>query len=119
MAYPKAFRQKVLEVREKEKLSIREVAERFCIAVASVVRWRNNPEPKITRNKPATKVNMEALKKDVEQYPDAYQFERAKRLGVCTAAIHYALKRLGVSYKKNSTSPKGRRRKAACLSGKN
>ena len=49
---------------------------------------------------------MEALKRDVEGYPDAYQFERAKRLGVSRQGIWYALKRLGVSYKKTLRHPK-------------
>ena len=36
------------------------------------------------RNKPATKVDMEQLRRDVEKDPDDYQWERAKRLGVTT-----------------------------------
>ena len=63
-------------------------------------------EPKIKRNKPATKINMEALKKDVKEYPDRYQYERAEKFGVTQAAIWFALKRLGMSYKKNSVSSK-------------
>ena len=41
---------------------------------------------------------MEALKQDIETYPDAYQFERAKRLGVSSGGIFHALKRLKVTY---------------------
>jgi hypothetical protein len=40
---------------------------------------------------------MEALKRDVEKYPDAYQYERAQRLGVSQRGIGYAWKRLGIS----------------------
>ena len=109
----------VLKVREKEGLSIKEVAERFCVGVASVMRWLNRIEPKTKRNKPATKIDMERLKRDVEQYPDAYQVERAGRLGVSKAGIGHALKRMGISYKKNSTSPKGERRREANLPTKN
>ena len=43
---------------------------------------------------------MGALKKDVEAYPDGYNYERAARLGVSTSGIYYALKRLNMSYKK-------------------
>ena len=43
---------------------------------------------------------MEALKQDVETYPDAYQYERAQRLGVSQRGIGYALKRLAMSRKK-------------------
>ena len=115
MAYPKAFRQKVLEVREQEGLSIAALAKRFCVGVASVMRWLNRLEPKTTRNKPATKIDMHSLVKDVEQYPDAYQFERAKRLGVSKPGIAHALKRLNISYKKNSTSSQNQRRRKAYL----
>ena len=44
---------------------------------------------------------MEELKEDVKKYPDAYQYERAKRFGVYQNAIYCALKRIGVSYKKS------------------
>jgi hypothetical protein len=45
---------------------------------------------------------MEALAGDVENTPDAYQYERAARRGVSQRAIGDALKRLNVSDKKNS-----------------
>lgn len=47
---------------------------------------------------------MEALRKDVQDYPDRYQYERAKIFGVSQSAIFYALKRLNISYKKNAVS---------------
>ena len=58
---------------------------------------------------------MEALKRDVESHPDAYHHERASRFGVSEAGIRKALKRLGISYKKNSEAPQSRRRRAASL----
>ena len=60
----------------------------------------------MTRNKPATKINMDGLEKDIERHPDDYQWEPGKRLGVTQSAIHYALQRLGVSYKKTLQHPK-------------
>ncbi len=54
--------------------------------------------------KPATKVDMQALAKDVPSHPDD-QWERAKRLGVCQPAIHYALKRTHITFKKNTKTP--------------
>ncbi len=115
MTYSSDFRCKVLSVREKEGLTIAEVASRFCVGVASVVRWLKNPEPKRTRNKPATKIDMKALARDVLEHPDAYQYERAQRLGVSEKGVGHALRRIGVSYKKKSTAPKGRRRRTAYL----
>ncbi|SFM85569.1 transposase [Nitrosomonas communis] len=82
MTYPISFRRKVLSVREKENLSIAQVAKRFCVGVASVTRWIKTPDPKTTRNKPATKIDMEILAQDIKNYADAYQHERTKGLGV-------------------------------------
>jgi transposase len=110
MTYSLDFRRKVLKVREEEGLTIPEVAERFCVGIASVTRWLRVIEPRKTRNKPATKINMEALSQDVEQYPDAYQHERATRLGVSVQGINAALRRLGVTYKKTPKASKGQRR---------
>ena len=115
MTYSLDFRLKVLAVKEKEGLSFAKTAERFYVGVASVVRWAQKPKPQTNRNKPATKINMEALKKDILLYPDAYQYERAERLHVSTTGIWYALQRLGVTYKKNSSPPKGILRKTLCL----
>ena len=48
-------------VKEKEKLSFRKTAKRFDVGVASILRWSKNIKPLTIRNKPATKINMEAL----------------------------------------------------------
>ncbi len=117
MAYSIDFRRKVLSVREKEGLTIAEIAERFCVGVASVVRWLKEIEPR-KHGYRRRKVDMEALALDVEKYPDAYQSERAARFGVHQNAICHGLKKLGVSYKKNAAASKGVRRRAAYLSGK-
>ncbi len=68
--------------------AIAEVAARFCVGVASVVCWLKDPEPKRTRNKPATKINMTALVQDVMDYPDAYQCEHAQRLFLNSSIFH-------------------------------
>ena len=115
MTYSFDFRRKVLSVREKEGLTIAEVAARFCVGVASVVRWLKDPEPKTSRDKPATKIDMAALARDVLAYPDAYQYERAHRLGVSEKGIGHALRRMGISYKKKSAASQGGRRRTAYL----
>jgi transposase len=115
MTYSSDFRKKVLTIRKQESLSMDKVAKRFGVGLASVLRWSKNLEAKSTRNKPATKIDMEALKHDVEKHPDAYQYERAERLGVSGGCVFHALKRLGVTYKKNSAAPKGNSRKTLCF----
>ena len=111
--YSLCFRKKVLSVRIKESLSIRAASIRFAISSRSIVSWLKRLDPKVTRNKPATKVDMEALKADVLNHPDSYQYERAARLRVSRGCIYGALKRLKVTYKKNFKPPKGRSRKAS------
>ncbi len=113
--YPLQMRKKVLEIKKKEGLSIVNVAKRFGISPTTVFKWTKKLEAEITREKPAIKIDMEALKEDVKENPDAYQYERAEKFGVSQRCIGYALKRLGVSYKKNTSASKGRREKAYYL----
>jgi transposase len=115
MTYSRDFREKVLLIKEKESLSFSKISKRFDVGVASVVRWAKNIESKTTRNKPPTKIDMDALRRDIETYPDAYQFERAHRLNVSKTGIGYALKRLGVTYKKNPQPSTSKPRKTICL----
>jgi hypothetical protein len=75
---------------------------------APFLKWKNRIEPNIHRNKPATKINMEALQKHVEAYPDSYQRERAEHFGVSPDCILYALRRLSISNKKNAVSSQSR-----------
>lgn len=116
MTYSIDFRKKVLKIRQEEGLSLEAVALRFGVGKASVMRWLVHLEPQKTRNKRATKIDMNALKKDVEHYPDSYQYERAERLNVSRSGIYWALKRLDITYKKNPDSSKSRRRKALVVS---
>ena len=98
--YPLKFREKVFKVKEKYKLTYEETSKRFDISMKTLFRWQKRIEPKLTRNKPATKIDMERLKKDVEEHPDDYQWERAKRFKVSQSGINTALKRLRISNKK-------------------
>ena len=119
MTYSLDYRRKVLSVREKEDLTIAEVADRFCVGVATVVRWLQRLEPQRTRYKPATKIDRIALARDVREHPDAYQSERAQRLGVSKPGIGHALKRMNITYKKNAAASQGERRRKACLPPEN
>jgi transposase len=115
LTYSLDFRKKVLQVREKEDLSMREVAQRFGIASRTIVGWLQRLAPKMKRYKPTTRLDMEVLKKDIQEYPDAYQYERAARLGVTAMGIWHALRRLNVTYKKNPHPSQSGRRKTICL----
>ncbi len=106
MTYSLDFRKKVLTVKEREGLSFEEVAVRFDIGSKNTVfRWTKKLAPCETRNKPATKIDRDALVSDIKLYPDAYQYERAGRLGVSGSCVQSALKRLKISRKKNTWAP--------------
>jgi transposase len=101
MAYSIDFRRKVLEIKKRDCLSLGETAQRFGISESSVFRWTKRPEPCHFRNKPATKIDMELLVRDVETHPDAYQHERAERFGCSQRGMCEALKRLKIRRGKN------------------
>lgn len=102
MAYSLDFRKRVFAVQKQEQLTFEETSKRFHVPIRTLFRWQRRIEPKTTRSKPAVKIDMEALKKDVELHPDKFQYERAKEFGVTQGAIWFALKRLKISVKKNS-----------------
>ena len=112
MTYSLDFRQKVFELKEKKGLTFEETSEHFAISIRTLFRWQSKLEPCTTRNKPASKLDMDALANDVETFPDDYQWERGERLGVRQSTIHYALVRLGISYKKNLTASQSKHRTA-------
>lgn len=107
MTYPAKFRKHAFHVKEKEDLTLIETAERFGVGVASIARWKHKPEPAKTRNKPATKIDMEALAKDLEENPDSFLHERAEKFSVSRSGIWSAVKRLGFTRKKSS-APQGK-----------
>jgi transposase len=104
MSYPLKFREKVLKIKKEENLTLEEASKRFYIGTTTISRWQIKIEPCLTRNRPAIKIDMEKLKQDIKNEPDAYQRERATRLGVSPNTVLYAIRRLKISYKKNSFS---------------
>ena len=110
MTYSIQFRKKLLEL-QKSGESFIKLSKRFKISTTTISRWKKELYPKKHRNKKPVKIDYEALKRDIQEHPDSYSYERALRLGVSTAGIKYAKKRLGVSYKKNSKTPESRSRK--------
>ena len=89
-AYSLDFRRKVLALRERDPLTIAQVAERLAVGKASVMRWIKRPERKRLGDR-QRKLDLAALAQDLQAYPDAYQYERAARLGVRQSTIWYAL----------------------------
>jgi len=107
MAYSLDFRKRILEIKKKGNLTFQTTADLFGIGIRTLFNWNNRIEPKTTRNKPATKIDMDKLKDDVKKYPDDFQYERAKRFNVSQWGIGLALRRLKISNKKNPASSSG------------
>ena len=117
MTYSVDFRRHVLSVRKKEGLTFARASQRFGVGIASLTRWSKQIEPKATRDNRPRKIDLDKLTKDVEKYPDAYQYERAARFGVTPKAIWQALRKLGVTYKKSPVPSEGGRDQAYSLPG--
>ena len=82
-------------------MTIREAALFYGLSTSTIHSWQQNLVPKTNRNKAPTKIPDEALIKDVKKYPDDYNYEKARRLNCSKTGIFNALKRLGISQKKD------------------
>ena len=76
MPYSLDFRKKILSIKSQEKLSFNKTAVRFGGGRTTLVNWEEIMLG-LTRNRAPTKIDIQALAKDVEQYPDTYIYERA------------------------------------------
>lgn len=103
MAYSHDYRQIILD-KLAHGYSIRAVANEFNLSTNTVQAWKKDVTRKKRQSKP-TKIKDELLIADVKQYPDAYHHERAIRLNCSKSGIAVALKRLGLTQKKESKSP--------------
>ena len=108
--YNLLFIKKVLQ--KRKQYSIRKLAEKYDLSPQTIQKWEKGILPTGKRNKPNVKLDLDLLIEDVKQYPDAYQYERAKRLGVSETCIFHNLKKLGITYKKNAKASKSKRREA-------
>lgn len=68
-------------VRELEGISFAKVVGRFGIGKQTVYNWSKCLEER-KRKRAASKINTEELRRDVEVYPDSFQYERAARLEI-------------------------------------
>ncbi len=96
--YSLDFRKQVLQALETR--SFRQVAKDFGISLATIQNWQKALKPKQQSDR-RSKISLDELKKDVEMYPDAYQYERAERFNCKQSSICRRLKKLRMS-KKNS-----------------
>jgi transcriptional regulator with XRE-family HTH domain len=84
---------KLLSVKEEEGLTNEEAAKRFGVGRNSVSQWKKNPESIFKRNRPAQKIDIEAFKKDVQENPDSFIYERAERFSLSDSGMLKAIRR--------------------------
>lgn len=114
--YNSHFIKKALSLRSS--LSISKLAAKFNISTRTIQNWEQGKLPTGKRDKPNKTLDKSALIADVMEHPDSYQHERAERLGVSQMCIWHNLKKLGITYKKNTAPSQSRRRKAFIVSTK-
>jgi len=114
MTYPIQFRKKIMKLHDAG-MKYEEIEKKYLVSIRTLSRWRKEIIPKSTRNTPWRKINKEALIEDIAKYPDSYGYERAERLCASRSGIQDAMKRLSVTYKKNSKSSKSGCRKKICI----
>ena len=72
-------------------------------------RSKNNKKKKSNKNQYGI------AKKDVEENPDSYQYERVNKFLVRQRCIGYALRRLAVAYKKTLVIQRRTKKNVLCL----
>ena len=107
--YSQDLRQRVLGAYDRGKQT-KEIAQTFAVSpawarrVKQVRREQNRTSPLPMGGMRVIKIDLEQLRKLVEQQPDATIPELHQRLGVercCESAVGMALSRLGLSFKKS------------------
>ncbi len=101
--YPKAFRQQVISYLRGGH-SVRKTAAKFEVSPNTVQNWKRDIRSKVSNNSAPRKITKEMLLKDVEQYPDDYHYERARRLNCSKSTICANMKKFKISKKNSPTS---------------
>ena len=105
MTYSIDYRKQVLSS-INNGMTVREAAAFYELSTSTIHSWKLTLAPKSGRHKAPTKIPDDALLNDVKEYPDAYHYERARRLNCSKTGIHHALKRLGISQNKELSTSK-------------
>lgn len=102
MAYSLDLRQRVVDFVHSGG-SKAEAHRRFKVSLWCVNDWskRKDLQAQRPKGRPRRKLDWEALKADIEKYPDKLLRERANEFGVWPNAIWYACRRLNITHKKN------------------
>lgn len=109
MSYDIKYRQRVIDYL-REGHSEKDAAEVFRVSTFTIWKWKTKLKETGTlkaekRQGHWRKIDPDKLRKYVEENPDAYQYEIAAVFGVRLYAIQKALRRLGITRKKNDSVP--------------
>ncbi len=123
--YPIELRARALSSLDSGK-SRKDVCETFNISAKTLFNWikrrketgdvQIKERPKVRSHR---KLSRENLLAHLERHPDHYLTEIAKALGVKAPSVFVALKKFGISRKKNDPILRARRGKEARVSGRN
>ena len=80
MTYSLDLRKQVIRSRTEDGCSYRKTAKFYAISKTTIQTYEADISIQNTRNRTPNKIYDDALKQDVIDYPDAYQYERAHRL---------------------------------------
>ena len=80
-----------------------EAARRYQVAESTIYYWLNRSDlsPTIVKRR-HRKLDWQALKTHVQQYPDMKLMDRAQHFGVTVSSIHYALTEMNITRKKST-----------------
>jgi transposase len=109
MSYDKKYRQRTIEYRESGH-TLEETSLVFKVSISTIRDWQKlhretggfEKRPLIRSHK---KVDPKELERCIEEHPDAYLVEIAEMFHCDESAIRRALKKLGITRKKNQTLP--------------
>jgi transposase len=118
MAYSADIKRLAMKMVYTDKCTYEHIHKTLLISEKTIKNWvklnKNNALYTIKpRSNASRKINDDSLRAYVLQNPDAYLYEIAEYLGVSTSGVHDALKRLNITYKKNTSLQGTRRRKTA------
>ncbi|MDQ8935944.1 IS630 transposase-related protein [Acinetobacter rudis] len=99
MTYPVHFRKKILAKLE-QGMTFQEAAAKFELSPTTIQRWKKKLEPKTSHDYKPRKLHDDLILRDVKDYPNDFQYQRAVRLNCSKSGIQKALKRLGIIPKK-------------------
>ena len=105
MAYDERYRERAVGYKDSGH-SFKALQETFGIYSATYYTWKKNKEetgfyaPKVAKRTRRRKIDLDELKKVIEEKPDAYLRELAEKFDCSVPSVHERLKQLKITYKK-------------------